>query len=419
MKKQILIPLIALGLVLTGCGKGGNDSTPSNDNTITNVAGNGENWPTEVRRLLDLAIDDNELPYFDAKTYDAEYDQENDATFIHCYNDASADAAAVNAYTAVLESDGFEADDSDLAVSGYVLGAKSLGRQHYIIIQYGIVEIESKSTQDAPYYAFLIAVNLYVNVSNDGWQGTYVNGWPTAGFEAVLGRDIPNPDFGEKTIKYFAGDNLLPLNNPQPGQDPYLYCMISWAIGSNSEDMEAYKTLLEGLGWDIETILDEDTGELDEYVAFNWVYQIVIEFFTMQQNGFGEGVIFFSYINNESYVWKELDAYPTELLAQSGIDAPAYAETEKTFSYFYRSTVVTGTIGSYTLHLLLIGGTVENADTLYAETLTSAGWTVETETDTDGSTFYVASKGEAAFMFYAMDGIPETSTGYGLVLQWA
>lgn len=420
LKKEFLVSFIALGLVLTGCGQKGDPSSPTDKNTVTNVAGNGENWPTEVRKLLDLAIDDNALPYYDAKTYDASYDEEQDLTLVTCYNDASAGATEIATYTNALIADGYEIDDSELALSGFVVGLKNLGRQHYIVIQYGTTEIAEKSTEDTPYYAFFLGTYLFVNVSDDGWQGTDMAEWPTAGFEMVLGRTIPQPDFGEKDVHYFAGDNLMSLKNPAPGTDPYLYCMIAWALGSNADDMEAYKTQLEGLGWDVETILDETTGELEEYVGFNWIYQIVIEFFVMQQTGFGEGVIFFTYLNNEDYVWDEINAYPTELLAEAGIDAPAYAEAGVTFKYFYRSNMVTSaTLGTYELHFLLIAGTAANADVLYAEALTAAGWTVESQTETDGSTSYLAMKGQtAAFLFYLMDGVPETSTGYGLVLQW-
>ncbi len=419
LKKELMISLVALGLVLTGCGPKGDPSSPTDENTVTNVAGNGENWPTEVRKLLDLAIDDYELPYYDAKTYDASYDTEQDLTLVTCYKDASAGDADIATYTTALVAAGYEIDDSELGLSGFVVALLPLGRQHYLIAQYGTTEIESKSTEDAPFYAFFIATYILVNVSDNGWQGTDVPSWPSAGFEMVLGRDIPQPDFGEKSIRHFAGDNLMPLSNPQPGTDPYLYCMIEWAIGSNADDMEAYKTQLEGLGWDVEPLMNETTGELEEYVAFNWVYQIVIEFFTMQQSGFGEGVIFFAYINNEEYVWDKIDAYPTELLAAAGIDAPAYAEAGVTFDYFYRSTMVTSAMGKYELHLLLIAGTAANAATLYAETLTAAGWTVESQTEEDGTLSYIASKGtDVAFMFYLMDAVPETSTGYALVLQW-
>lgn len=419
LKKELMISLVALGLVLTGCGPKGDPSSPTDENTVTNVAGNGENWPTEVRKLLDLAIDDYELPYYDAKTYDASYDTEQDLTLVTCYKDASAGDADIATYTTALVAAGYEIDDSELGLSGFVVALLPLGRQHYLIAQYGTTEIEAKSTEDAPFYAFFIATYILVNVSDNGWQGTDVPSWPSAGFEMVLGRDIPQPDFGEKNIRHFAGDNLMPLSNPQPGTDPYLYCMIEWAIGSNADDMEAYKTQLEGLGWDVEPRTNETTGELEEYVAFNWVYQIVIEFFTMQQSGFGEGVIFFAYINNEEYVWDKIDAYPTELLAAAGIDAPAYAEAGVTFDYFYRSTMVTSAMGKYELHLLLIAGTAANAATLYAETLTAAGWTVESQTEEDGTISYIASKGtDVAFMFYLMDAVPETSTGYALVLQW-
>lgn len=419
LKKELMISLVALGLVLTGCGPKGDPSSPTDENTVTNVAGNGENWPTEVRKLLDLAIDDYELPYYDAKTYDASYDAEQDLTLVTCYKDASAGDADIATYTTALVAAGYEIDDSELGLSGFVVALLPLGRQHYLIAQYGTTEIEAKSTEDAPFYAFFIATYILVNVSDNGWQGTDVPSWPSAGFEMVLGRDIPQPDFGEKNIRHFAGDNLMPLSNPQPGTDPYLYCMIEWAIGSNADDMEAYKTQLEGLGWDVEPLTNETTGELEEYVAFNWVYQIVIEFFTMQQSGFGEGVIFFAYINNEEYVWDKIDAYPTELLAAAGIDAPAYAEAGVTFDYFYRSTMVTSAMGKYELHLLLIAGTAANAATLYAETLTAAGWTVESQTEEDGTISYIASKGtDVAFMFYLMDAVPETSTGYALVLQW-
>lgn len=419
LKKELMISLVALGLVLTGCGPKGDPSSPTDENTVTNVAGNGENWPTEVRKLLDLAIDDYELPYYDAKTYDASYDAEQDLTLVTCYKDASAGDADIATYTTALVAAGYEIDDSELGLSGFVVALLPLGRQHYLIAQYGTTEIEAKSTEDAPFYAFFIATYILVNVSDNGWQGTDVPSWPSAGFEMVLGRDIPQPDFGEKNIRHFAGDNLMPLSNPQPGTDPYLYCMIEWAIGSNADDMEAYKTQLEGLGWDVEPRTNETTGELEEYVAFNWVYQIVIEFFTMQQSGFGEGVIFFAYINNEEYVWNKIDAYPTELLAAAGIDAPAYAEAGVTFDYFYRSTMVTSAMGKYELHLLLIAGTAANAATLYAETLTAAGWTVESQTEEDGTISYIASKGtDVAFMFYLMDAVPETSTGYALVLQW-
>lgn len=419
LKKELMISLVALGLVLTGCGPKGDPSSPTDENTVTNVAGNGENWPTEVRKLLDLAIDDYELPYYDAKTYDASYDAEQDLTLVTCYKDASAGDADIATYTTALVAAGYEIDDSELGLSGFVVALLPLGRQHYLIAQYGTTEIEAKSTEDAPFYAFFIATYILVNVSDNGWQGTDVPSWPSAGFEMVLGRDIPQPDFGEKNIRHFAGDNLMPLSNPQPGTDPYLYCMIEWAIGSNADDMEAYKTQLEGLGWDVEPLTNETTGELEEYVAFNWVYQIVIEFFTMQQSGFGEGVIFFAYINNEEYVWNKIDAYPTELLAAAGIDAPAYAEAGVTFDYFYRSTMVTSAMGKYELHLLLIAGTAANAATLYAETLTAAGWTVESQTEEDGTISYIASKGtDVAFMFYLMDAVPETSTGYALVLQW-
>lgn len=407
-KKGLFTAILSLVLVLAGCNSnnpGGTTETPADPNKVERVKGNGESYPEAVQTLIDKAIVNDKDPesvpvkFINAEYYSAEYYEADETTgsqiskitSITCENSTSFSATESNeimtSYTAALEEAGFEIDKSDFAKYGVYSATRKIKLNEYFVIEYGLKELSYDETTYESFNAFVLYYAYIKSLATNGWSGVDITEWPTEDITELTGTDIPHPDLNYNTISLFGGFNTLVITDEDTGKNSYLDCYVLLLTGSVKTDEDAYIQQLEDAYWQVATYEGEGNGGY----GFNMLSQVVVEFFYMTQTGY-EGLCLFIYVNNPSYVFTKSEAWP-EIASY----LPAYTQEGATLSYYYVS--VRQSLFQ-TMELIAVGGVAENADELYATQLTAAGWSVETETDTDGLEYYYAinnSYGECIF----------------------
>ncbi len=406
MKNKILLTvLLATSVVVatTGCDK--NPPSSTDPNVIEKAKGNGTDWIDGIQDMLGKVwtaakTEPYEVPYVDTTYYSAQFTSESTdagdevSTTIVCENDESMSTETITAhmatYTSYLEENGFEIDKSLYQQYRIYAAVKKIKGAEYLRYEYGLTVVGTENEYDA-IYGFILYVGYQRIISNEGWMGEYLEGWPSADIADALNTDVPHPSFVDDErdgVTYFGGFNLIPVTN-QDGTKGLLECYVLWCIGTNETDLAEYLELLTSLYWEVGTF----TNSTDKY-AFNFLTQVVIETAVMSQTGFGTGICLFMYLNEPTAVFKKSAAWPNELAT-----IPAYVEEGATLTYFSSSTATV--YGP--LYTVVVGGVGADAENVYTEILTAAGYTVTTETDTNNDTYKYAIKGSTEIMFYLSD----------------
>lgn len=419
-KKGLLAALLALGLILTGCGGNDGPTTPVDPNKIDRVAGNGESWPEEVEALINKAKAyapaslNVTIPFINTEFYSAEYVEDTTeniqySTTVFCENSVTVTSNQISEwmtlFTTTFTDAGFSIDKSLFADYGCYIAQFNIKGNEYFTIEYGVYSIDFDETTFESFDVFYFGLGYIKPISRQGWVGDYMTEWPTAGFESCLGTDIPHPGVDLTGVEMFGGYNTLPLTDNY-GKEMLLDCYILWLIGTEETLVEEYFAQLQAGYW-YANAFDDDSG----YFAMDMLSQVSIEFFFMEQSNFGGGLCIFAYINNPNMVFDKTETWPT--LASK---LPEYTEEGATLTFY--STSVKQNHG--TINYVVVGGCAENAWELYAAQLEAAGWEVARETDAKDPTFeyyYVISpRGDVEAMIY-MEAFP--STGVALSIQFA
>lgn len=435
MKSKILLSALLASTLLTavGCGKNsdGTSSTTSDTsadpNVVEKVKGNGESWVEEIQNLIDRVyknakIDPIEIPFVNTTYYSATYfeasEESGDTYYVQvtCENDDSMEMAAItnymNTFTSYYEENGFGINDDDYAMYRSYTAYKDLGKARYLYVSYGLSTLEDENGEidyDNPQLGYGFILSYRRIISNDGWMGDYLTEWPTASMELSLGNAMPEPDFGDKKIQYFGGFNLIPVTFTD-GSEGLLEVFIMWCLGSDQSDIDNYLKVLEDANWEIGYFQNDDGTDSDEKYAFNALSQIVVESFVMGDDSMGSGACFWFYLNDPDSVFTHKAAWPEEVNSV----VPEYVETGAELSYYHR-TVATQ-YGE--LHIIVIGGVSDDAETNYDTLLTSLEFTVTDEVDDYNETYkYATSKDQTyEIMFYIDSGYPGIA-GNVLVIQ--
>jgi len=415
-KKGLFTALLALGLVLTGCGNGSNATTTApNPNVVEKVAGNGTEWPAEVLTLINKAVahaedpDSIPVPFINSEYYSAEYYESDEAniekiTHVLCENSETITTAQSREYmdlfTAAYEEAGFDIDKSEFGLYRMYYARKLIKGNEYFVINYGIETISYNEETGEYFDVFGFYLGYIKAISTGGWMGDYLDEWPTQGITDAAGTDIPHPDVDYTNVNMFGGYNTLPVTD-NTGKQFYLDCYVLWLLGTDQSSEAAYKDQLDALYWETE-YYEDDGGAY----GFNMLTQVVVEFFYLSQDGFGDGLCLFIYLNSPDYVFEQSASWPEEMSY-----LPAYVEEGATMSFYYTSTMS----GFYVMDLLVVGGVSEDADDAYKAQLETAGWNVTLETDTKDPTFqyYYATGATGEVMFY-MDVYPDVGTSLAI-----
>ena len=227
LMKKFFASMMLLGMILVGCNKGDQTSTPNqsipnsqfevNNDTLVET----DAWDDKIMAMLYYSVQEANtlVPQYEANSYHGEIGVDSNDRISITYTEITCygvdESMAIDEYEGILLENGFSLSSES------AMAFKEINNTDDLIIQYKLGSDSRKS--------FLILI-IYRYTSRIG-------SWPTAVIESFVGYDIPHLDC--KSYEVYSYEHV----------DYVHISLLIYCNGANSSDLNSYVNKLMNSGY--------------------------------------------------------------------------------------------------------------------------------------------------------------------------